>query len=130
MRHRSLFAACLAAFVVGACATQPAQTDDRIIIPEYAREVDHIDFFGHREWTRLNPHMLVAWAGVTPYLIVFDEGCPRLMTRDAIAISRTNEDALRARFDAIVVEGMPCQIDRIYAVTKEDVTALRKELEG
>src|SRR5262245_47195760 len=126
---RGLFAAALASIVACACTTTAPRPEDPIVVPEDARQVDHIDFFGReRRWTRINTHMLVAWAGPTPYLLVFEQSCPRIMSRSAIAISRSHEDALRAPADAIVVEGMPCQIDRIYAVTQDDVTSLSREL--
>lgn len=125
---RGLFAAAVASVVACACTTTTPRPEDPIVVPEDARQVDRIDYFGReRRWTRINTHMLVTWAGPTPYLLVFEQSCPKIMSRSAVALSRSHEDALRAPADAIVVEGMPCQIDRMYAVTQEDVTYLSKE---
>jgi hypothetical protein len=115
-----------------ACASAGSRTppDDRIIVPDDAVQVDHIDFFKpYRQVTHFNEHMVALWAGTRPYLLVFNERCLRLeRTETRIAFRSADTSKLYAR-DVLMVDGNPCQIDSIYSVTTEDVTALRKQLD-
>jgi hypothetical protein len=77
-----------------ACASAPAQpVADRIIIPDDAAEVDHIDFFTRRELIRLNQRMLILRSGVRPYLVVFNETCLNLNHADPHIAYRTRTRA-------------------------------------
>jgi hypothetical protein len=116
-----------------ACASAPAQQQpvaDPIIVPDDATEVDHIDFFTQqRELIRLNQRMLILRSGVRPYLVVFNETCLNLKHPDPrIAYRTKDESALYARSDVLLVDGAPCQVDRIYAITSEDEVALREQI--
>jgi hypothetical protein len=113
-----------------ACASAPAQpVADPIIIPDDATEVDHIDFFTQRELIRLNQRMLILRSGVRPYLVVFNATCLNLNHPDPhIAYRTRDESALYARSDVLLVDGAPCQVDRIYAITSEDEVALREQI--
>jgi hypothetical protein len=115
-----------------ACASAGPRTlpDDRIIVPDDAVQVDHIDFFNpDHQVTHFNEHMVALWAGTRPYLLVFNERCPRLeRTETSIRFRSADTTKLFAR-DVLVVNGGPCQIDSIYSITSEDVTALRKQLD-
>ena len=131
MRAWTLMAGCLlAAAGVRATAEPPKEPDDRIIIPDDAAKVDYIDFFKpDHQVTHFNEHMLALWAGTRPYLLVFKTRCPRLeRTETNIAFRSADTTKLFAR-DVLLVDGSPCQIESIYSITSEDVTALRKQLD-
>jgi Family of unknown function (DUF6491) len=129
MQIRTLVIGGLAA-AMNACANtpSPAELDNRIIIPEDAVQVDHIDFFTGRELIHLNQHSVVVRAGTRPYLLVFDEACPKLDRMDSTITLRARDKAVYARTDVLVVNGSPCQIDRIYSITSEDEKSLREQL--
>jgi hypothetical protein len=128
-------------------ADKPQPSDDPIVVPQAAVEVDHINLFGgNRKWTPLNHRMILATVGTKYFLMVFDETCPRLMQRNAIITTLTNDTVLDARTDVIYVDtrvsgsstadalagaregaGFPCQIDRMYSILDEDAKALREQ---
>ncbi len=128
-------------------ADKPSQSDDPIVVPEAAVAVDHINLFGgNRKWTPLNHRMILATVGSKYFLMVFDEACPRLMQRNAVITTLTNDTVLDARTDVIYVDthvsgnstadalagaregaGFPCQIDRMYSILDEDAKALREQ---
>jgi len=131
MRAWTLMAGCVIA-AAGGCASAGPRTlpDDRIIVPDDAVQVDHINFFKpDRQVTHFNEHMVALWAGTRPYLLVFNDRCARLeRTETRIAFRSADTTELFAR-DVLIVDGNPCQIDSIYSITTEDVTALRKQLD-
>ena len=122
---------CLVVVTAGCAGAAPrALPDDRIIIPDDAVQVDHIDFFSHdHRVTHFNEHMVALWSGTRPYLLVFNERCPRLDRIETdIAFRSADTTKVFAR-DVLMVNGDGCQINSIYSVTSEDVTALRKQLD-
>ena len=130
---RKLLAIAIGAAISGliACSTTPPNTvlDERIIIPDDATQVERIDFFTRRELVHLNQHMLILRSGTRPYLVVFDSACLNLNHRDPNIVYRTKEtSALYARSDVLLVDGAPCQVDRIYSITSADEIALRKQI--
>jgi hypothetical protein len=130
-RRRFLLPSWLATFALAACSsgnqTKPELVDP-IIIPDLAVEVDHVALFNGEDWASLNRRMLIVWSGRTPYLLVFNTPCSGLMTSRPLVVNTSNS-TLYARFDYILTDrGTRCHIDRMYQVTKEDVTALKEEL--
>jgi len=128
--RRSRLASWLASALVAGCAgNQPApQLVDPIIIPELAAEVDHVAIFNGEDWASLNRRMVVVYSGRKPYLLVFDNQCPGLMSTRPLLVQTTGS-TLYARFDSIITDhGVPCRIDRIYAILREDVQAIRDAL--
>jgi hypothetical protein len=119
----------LAAVVAGCAGNQPPpELVDPIIIPELAVEVDKVALFNGEDWTPLNRRMVVVYSGRTPYLLVFNTPCPGLKSTRPLAVHMT-DSTLYARFDSVISEhGTRCRIDRMYAITREDVPALRDAL--
>lgn len=149
VRHAVLCAALVSVLSLAgrpANADKRPESDDPIVIPEAALEVDHINLYGNQKWTPLNRRMILATVGTKYFLMVFDEACPRLMQRSAVITTRTGDTILQARTDLIYVDthvsgnttadalagatsgaGFPCQIDRMYSVLDEDAKALREQ---
>jgi hypothetical protein len=149
VRHAVLCAALVGLLgLVGrpANADKQPESDDPIVVPEAAVEVDHINLYGNQKWTPLNRRMILSTVGTKYFLMVFDEACPRLMQRNAVITTRTNDTILAARTDVIYVDthvsgnstadalagattgaGFPCQIDRMYSILDEDAKALREQ---
>jgi hypothetical protein len=122
----------LAVGALVACAggnqTKPELVDP-IIIPETAVEIDHIALFNGEDWTSLNRRMLVVWSARKPYLLVFDKVCTGLLTSRPLVVQQTTDSTLYARFDSVLTQhNARCRIDRMYAIQREDVTALKEEL--
>jgi hypothetical protein len=116
--------------LLAACAgNQPApELVDPIIIPELAVEVDHVALFNGEDWTSLNRRMVVVYSGRKPYLLVFDNPCPGLLSTRPLLVKTTGSN-LYARFDSVITDhGVPCRIDRMYAIQREDVQAIREAL--
>jgi hypothetical protein len=133
-RRRLGLPSLLAVAALAACAggnqTKPELVDP-IIIPETAVEIDHIALFNGEDWTSLNRRMIVVWSARKPYLLVFEHACTGLMTAHPLVVRQTTGSALYARFDFIVTEhNARCHIDRMYAIQREDVTALKEELKN
>jgi hypothetical protein len=117
-----------AVLVLTACATtagsQP-QAQNPIVIPDGAAQVEQIYLFDPEKWARLNDHMALVWSQSKPYLLVADERCPNL-ARPTGALVTTNQRETALHADTMVlVDGAPCQINRIYSVTDEDASTLR-----
>ena len=130
-RRRFLLPSWLAAFTLAACAggnqTKPELVDP-IIIPELAAEVDHVALFNGEDWAALNRRMVVVYSGRKPYLLVFDNPCPGLLSTRPLVVNTTGS-TLYARFDSVLTDhGVPCRIDRMYAIQREDVQAIRDAL--
>ena len=122
----------LAMLALAACSggnqTKPELVDP-IIIPETAVEIDHIALFNGEDWTPLNRRMIVVWSVRKPYLLVFDRTCSGLMTSRPLVVQQTTSSTLYARFDSVLTQHeVRCRIDRMYAIQREDVTALKEEL--
>ena len=119
----------LAAVIAGCAGNQPApELVDPIIIPELAVEVDRVALFNGEDWTSLNRRMVVVYSGRTPYLLVFDTPCPGLTSTRPLLVHTTGS-TLYARFDSVISErGVRCRIDRMYAIQRQDVPALRDAL--
>ena len=113
------------------CAATPAGSvppDERktIAIPEDAAAVDQIYLFRPDKWSRLNERMALVWSQSKPYLLVSDSGCPQLMQPNgSIALTNQHETALHTG-TMVLVNGAPCQISRIYAVSSDDALTLQK----
>jgi len=129
MHIRDSIIGCLLAALAGcASTTSPSAKDNSIVVPEDAVQVDHIDFFTRKELIHLNEHMVVVRAFVRPYLLVFDEVCPKRDRMDADIALRARDSIVYPHSGVLVVNGAPCQIDRIYSITSEDETKLRLAL--
>ena len=152
-RNASRWIVALALAGIGVCASAENAPDlpDPILIPEAAVAVDQVRLIGKQSWKPLNERMLLVKIGTKSYLFVFDAGCPRLMQPNSI-ISTRSETTLYAKSDVIYVSvrrpgataeaifenvpdaitagGMSCQIERMYSVLPEDVTAVRKQLDA
>lgn len=146
-------AAMLAALLTGlaglaAHADRPPPPEDPIVVPDTAVEVDRINLLGKRRqsWTPLNKRMLLLELGSKRHLLVFERPCAHLDEDDAVIYSRSGSGTtLFAGADSIYVDtsvrdmptgamsdligrtGIPCRIDRIYEILKEDADALRKQ---
>ena len=124
----SLLAVAALAACSGGNQTKPELVDP-IIIPETAVEIDHIALFNGEDWTSLNRRMVVVWSARKPYLLVFDRTCTGLMTSQPLVVQQTSGSTLYARFDSVLTQhGVRCHIDRMYAIQREDVSALKEEL--
>ena len=115
---------------LASCAATPGSIppDERrtIAIPEDAASVDQIYLFRPDKWSRLNERMALVWSQSKPYLLVSDSGCPQLMQPNgSIALTNQHETALHTG-TMVLVNGAPCQISRIYAVTSDDALSLQK----
>ena len=74
--------------------------------------------------------MVVVYSGRKPYLLLFEKPCPGLSTSSPLLV-KTTGSTLYARFDSVITEhGVPCRIDRIYAIQREDVQPLRDAVKG
>ena len=99
---------------------------DATFIPAGAKEVRQVSMFGNTNYSFLNEHMIIAWAEMRPYLLWFDR-CPALGRHDAqIMVGYGHVRSLHAATDIVTVNGTSCVIDRIYQITGDDATALKK----
>jgi Family of unknown function (DUF6491) len=126
-------------------ADKPPRPEDPVLVPETAVAVDHVRVQGSQSWTPLNTRMLLVGAGSRRYLFVFDTPCTHLVQHNAIITTRAQSSSLQAGSDVIYVStgprstaadavrearlgfGMPCRIDHMYSVLKEDARALREQ---
>ena len=121
----------LTALGLASCATTapadgPPTLEDQIIIPEAAAAVEQIYLFKPDKSASLNQHMAIVWSQSKPYLLVSDDGCTNLGRNDVhVATTLQRESALHAG-TMLLVDGQPCHIDRIYRISSEDATSLRK----
>ena len=106
------------------------EDEDAIFIPAGAKEVRQADFFAQSDYWLLNEHMLLTWADQRPYLLVLYE-CPALerQARPEIMVIFKSFRSLRAGSDLIYVRNESCVIDRIFKITRNDATALKKRFQ-
>jgi hypothetical protein len=124
----------LASTVLAACATsgerQRFGAEELAIYTRHAGEpVDQIRSFRLISWQPVSDFTLLLEARLNDwFLIEVDGPCSGLPWANKIGFNQTM-NALQARFDSIVVEGLPCRIRSIRPVDKraaqEEIRALR-----
>lgn len=130
VRGRAGRTACVAlvlALGCGACATATApSSDESIVVPEGARQVDRISSLraSPDRWEILNTHMVLVSNIGRDYLIVFEDAC-RGLARVGATISYRRSTDLEAG-TIVHVEEYACPIDRIYEISEPDSVMLRE----
>lgn len=114
--------------IVGGCAgegprgTEGVNRQDMVLIPEGAHPVDRVAIRDLDSWRPVNRRMLVAGRR-SPYLLVFARPCYALSRNEPIVLD-SRDSYLRNNLGSIRVGGVPCALDGIYSLTKEQVSYL------
>ncbi|MCL1038541.1 DUF6491 family protein [Shewanella submarina] len=93
------------------------------------QSIPSITTFTLDSWSSLGDRFLIiSTSPFKPYLIELNARCPGLDFANAILTDQSTSTSLSARFDSITPgnsPGIPCQISKIYPLTKDQGKALK-----
>ncbi len=93
------------------------------------QSIPTITTFTLDSWSSLGErYLIIRTSPSRPYLIELNSRCPGLDFANAILTEQSTSTSLSARFDSITPgnsPGIPCQISKIYPLTKEQAKALQ-----
>ena len=114
----------LAGTSIALADTARVQAENLVKFERYAgKPVDSIVYFQQQGWQPLGDTHFALWTGVNKvYLFQVAKPCVNLSWTNGIGLT-PHMNTIRARFDYVQVQGMPCQIESIRPV---DYLAMRK----
>jgi len=112
-------------------ATNPWQgaTEEQVDIPPPAdyndAGLDHITVFHIDSWRAVGRDAIILWTTpFQPYLLKLDRPVFDLPFVEHVGVTSTGHE-LYARFDSVIVRGLPYRIASIHAISREAARTLR-----
>ncbi|MCF1429357.1 MAG: DUF6491 family protein [Shewanella sp.] len=94
----------------------------------HLQPINSITTFALDSWTSLGEHyLIIRTSPFKPYLLELKARCPSLNFANNLLTKQAMSSSLSARFDSVIPGNspdIPCQINKIYPLTKEQEKAL------